>query len=377
LSTRPSVQQVADELKTSAERLQKYEEGTLVPTTAQYAGFQSIYSVPDYILASEAQPSLREAVVDLRQAVATPLEISPKGWKAYFARANTAELIDSLAQSLQISPSLARPKGITKSNVNRSYKDVQKLLNFDPSDSRWIANPDLAFRYLRAKIENFGIYCFLVDAPAADFRGLFDRFSDRSSLILINKRTFKAKARLFTLAHELAHFLIELEGASDPARVDHAAELACNQFASNFLAPPNLIGNLYEKSNTEKSTRGVIAFISSRCLLSQGAVAYRLKEDSLLSAAEYKVWYQANGLSAGYDGQLTAQELELESEGSGGNWAYNVVTDLGSRPLQILQRAMKQGVIDTVHVAQIINARGLTQEKVFKTAKDRLSELGL
>lgn len=377
-SRRLSVQQVADELKTTTDRLLKFEDGVIVPTAAQYDALQKIYGVPDYVLAGEEKPQLREPVVDLRQSVATPLQISPKGWKSYFARLDTVELIDSLAESLQLNPTLKRPSNITKKNVANSYNLIQSLIQFDPSDSRWIEHPDLAFRFLRAKIEDFGIYCFLTDAPAGDFRGLFDRISDRASLILINKRTFKTKARIFTLAHELAHYLIELEGVSDPAKVDHSAELACNQFASKFLAPPSLIDRLITKGRKHSTSEsGLISYVSKRCLLSQGAVAYRLREDGVISDKDYTSWFRANGLSPGYDGQLTAEEMADETEGSGGNWAYNVVTDLGFRPLEIVRRAWSQGVIDDVHVAHILNARGPTQAKVFKTAKDRLSELGL
>ena len=375
---RLSIDQVAVELKIKPERLVRFESGELTPTMGQFEALQAMYGVPDYVLASNETPEMRPVVVDLRAAEATPLKISPKGWKAYFAKAASAELIDSIAESLQINPGRPRPKGFNKENIADRDAEIRKLLDFDPFDARWIANPDLALRYLRAKIEDFGVYCFMAEAPPEDFRGLFDRLSDRASLIIINKRTFKTKARLFTLAHEFAHFLITLEGVSDPGRIDHAAERACNRFASNFLAPPDGFRDLLAHGKlSSRTVSGWISYISRRCLLSQGAVAYRLREDGAVDDKDYRAWYRANGLPPGYSGASTPEELAEGETGSGGNWAYNVVSDMGFRPIEIIRRALKQLAIDDVHVAQILNARGATQEKVFKTATDRLAELGL
>lgn len=372
-----SLEQVATELNTSVAKLVKMEEGDAVPTVRQYEALSSIYGVQDYVLASESRPEIQRVVVDLRQSVAGPMAISPKGLKAFFARAATARLIDSIAQSLQLNPKKKRPRDYTVDNIASRAVDACKQLDFDPRNSFWIQNPHLTFRYLRAKVEDYGVYCFLSEVPPTDYRGLFAKLGDRLSLILINKKTFKDKARLFTLIHEFAHYLIGVEGISDPMVINNDVERACNKFASSFLAPPDYFKELYDAAQLSKRTVGsTISFISTRCLLSYGAVAFRLKADGLISEAAYRDWYALNGLSPAYGAEDPAQEVE-DDQSPGGNWAYNVVTDLGFLPFTILEKALGQGAIDDVHVGQIVNARAATQEKAFKTAKDRLAELGL
>ncbi len=373
-----SLRQVADELGTSQGKLAQFESGDAVPTLRQYGLLQAIYGVPDYQLAGRDVPDLAPVVVDLRHAQASPLEISPKGLKAYFARSAAAELIDSIAASLQINPELKRPLGTRASNIVSRVEIYHKLLDFDPKKPPWVDSPELTLRYLRAKVEKFGIYCFMAEVPPTDYRGLFTRISDRASLILINKRTFKVKARLFTLIHEFAHFLLDLEGASDPLILRNREERACNEFASHFLAPPDLIAELLTQA-TKRTTspETIIAYVSRGCLLSQGAVAYRLRQDGTITDNAYREWFKKNGFPPNYGAEETADELEAEAGPGGGQYAYNLLSDFGFRPFQILEKALGQHAIDDVHVAHIINARGPTQDLVFKTAKDRLAELGL
>lgn len=375
---RLSIEAVAKELLTSPERLEKIEAGSVVPSERQFAAFEAIYGVPDYALAGQQEPALRPVAVDLRQSVAGPLQISPKGLKAYFAKTSLAELIDSLAESLQINPSKPRPSGYTISTLVKQVDKAYALLDFKPTDGRWIEEPDLALRYLRAKIEDFGIYCFLTAVPPADYRGLFTALSERAFLILINKRTFTAKARLFTLMHEFAHYLVGVQGASDPLVINNATEDACNKFASRFLLPESSLNSLLADCLiNDGQPEKWIRYISRHSLLSQGAVAYRLRADGYLSTSEYKAWFQKNGLPPDFGGDPPEDSDGEVEESKGGNWAYNVVTDIGFRPFEILAKAMSQHVIDDVHVANIINARGETQAKAFKTAKDRKAELGL
>jgi Zn-dependent peptidase ImmA (M78 family)/transcriptional regulator with XRE-family HTH domain len=370
-------QQIAAELHTTVEKIEKLERGEAVPSVKQYENFQAIYGVPDYALASQEQPAIERVVVDLRQSEPGPLILSPKGLKAYFARSQTALLIDGIAQALQMPKPKTRPVGYTVDNIVGRTAATHEILGFDPTNLFWVQHPDLAFRFLRAKIEAFGIYCFMAEAPPKDFRGLFAKLNDRASLIMINKKTFNDKARLFTLIHEFAHFLIKLEGASDPLIANNKAERACNVFASTFLAPADFLLRLFEEAQSASTTvKQTVTHISRRSLLSYGAVAYRLREDRLITDQQYHEWFRAYGIS-GAIGDTEPSYDDPEERTSGGNWAYNVVTDLGFRPLAIVQKALEQGAIDDVTVGHVINARHATQQLAFKTAAARLAELGL
>ena len=371
-----SAASVAQALNTSVERIAAFESGAAVPSAAQYVKFQGIFGVPDYLLAGEDRPNLEPMLFDLRRPHGAEAAISPSGLKAYFASVAFTDTIAGLTDMIGVPPDDLELPRVSLAQLKRTIPALHEELDFDPTDSALITNPDGAFKKLRYKIERYGIYCLMTAVPPQDYRGLYTEPDASTRLIIVNKRTFSPKARLFTLLHEFAHALIGVTGISDPFILENQVERRCNEFASAFLAPTPFLLELFDKSGKKpRELSDKIRWVSNRCLLSLGATAYRLHLEGRISRPEYEGWRAQVGLLRDYGAEdLPADENDADGEASGGgNYAYNVIADRGHRPIEIVRRALAKNFIDVVDASQVLNARGPTLEQVFSTSTTRIA----
>jgi Zn-dependent peptidase ImmA (M78 family) len=367
-----SLEAVAKAVGTTAQRLGRYELGELVPTPRQYTLLEAIYGVADYVLAGAEKPELDPLLVDFRKEAGSPAELSPSGLRAYFRARDFVDAVAGLAELSGRKPTKQRPERVSPNQLPELLERLRRDMEFDPTNREEIDDPDTTFRRLRYKIEQYGVLCLVTQAKQSDFRGLYSE--SLYPFILINKKTFKTKARLFTLIHEFAHFLLDQKGVSDPFITNNDLERSCNYFASEFLSPHTYFDMLYraaqERSNDIAT---VVSEVSSNCLLSKGAVAWRLKLEGRISGSRYREWRAAMGLPEAYgehDGEEDAPD-ELEARG-GGNYALNVIADLGYEPILTTKAALDAGAIDEVDAGRLLNARGRTLEAVFRLVDGRV-----
>ncbi len=366
---------VANEIGTSVARLERFEAGELHPSARQISHLARIYGVPDYQLYSQDDFDLEPLLLDFRKEHLAPLETSPKGLAAYFDRLDTANTISMIATKVGVGPELKLNQQLNSDGLLSAIPLLYSVMEFDPGDPQLIRDPDHTLRKLRYLVERFGVFSFLVQVPPSDYRGLFAKTSHDWGMSLINKRTFKSKARIFTLMHEFGHFLTNLSGVSDPLRPANDAEKLCNEFTSHFLSPKEQFDELVDAAfSRHNSFDDRISFISGRCLLSKGATAYRLRGEDRISLREYKEWMALVRLPTEYGAEDPPDDLE-SAEG-GGRWAYNVISDIGYRSIEIVKKGIENQVIDEVDAGRILNARGETLPEVFKTVEKRLEEIG-
>lgn len=364
-----SADAVAKAIKTSEAQLAKFESGEALPTKLQFAALEGIYGVADFLLAADTRPNIDPLLYDLRKGSRVSASLSPAGLKSYFIARDFAELVSGLAATVGESPVLRRPQGIHVSGLFDYVESAQKLLKFNPKVLS--EDADYALRYLRYRVEQFGITCLLLNAPQQDFRGLYSELDN--PLILINKKTFSPKARLFSLAHELGHYLLGITGISDPFVIENDIELQCNKFASEFLAPTNWFEELLARSRSHSTDfSSTVSRISRWCLLSKGAIAYRLMQDGHVAISEYRRWYVANRLSQEYGAEDPPDDVS--SDDQGGDYQYNVVSEKGYRPILLVKQAVEKGYIDQVDASRILNARGVLYSKVLALVDGRIEK---
>lgn len=367
---------LAKELGTSPKRLASFEAGEREPTERQLRQLERILGIPDYQLISAATPNLEPLVLDFRKEVAAPLETSPKGLQAYFHREGIASTLAYLASALEAEKHVSLPTNLRPVDLVSNVEKTLSQLEIDPSRGDLIDSPDQALRVCRYALERANMFSFMVAVPQIDYRGLFAPASEDWDFCLINKRTFKAKARLFTLFHELGHLLTSRPGASDPFVLHNDLERACNAFASHALAPSTLFDEIFRQASArQRATDDVIRYVSARCLLSMGATAYRLRSEDRISAKDFNSWFERNGVTREYGAEDPNDEAD-DAEAGGGNYAYNVISDVGYMPILLAKKALESGLIDEADVGRIINARGDTQELVFETVDKRVAEFG-
>lgn len=160
-----------------------------------------------------------------------------------------------------------------------------------------------------------------------EFQG-FTLIDPRAPLIFVNGDDTK-NARMFTLAHELAHVFLGEQGVSaatpdvgfDPAN-DSVIETWCNTVAAEFVMPLEMVPSALDRANLIES----LERLGRRFNVSTLVVLRRLRERGVLEPNEYWRIYE--------DEAQRVRELAAarQPEGEGGN-PYNVMPYRISRRL--------------------------------------------
>lgn len=134
--------------------------------------------------------------------------------------------------------------------------EMRQILGLSVAERRTLSTWTDALRQLVSKSEDAGILVMTSSIvgsnsrrtlDAGEFRG-FALVDDRAPLVFINASDSKA-ARMFTLAHELAHIWLGESGVSDPEAGSvpkQGVERWCNRVAAELLMPLDVLHEAYE-----------------------------------------------------------------------------------------------------------------------------------
>ena len=151
-------------------------------------------------------------------------------------------------------------------------------------------------------IEEFNVFVFeFVDKKRReDSVASFSGFFIHPNMIVIKRQQESIKREIFTLMHELAHYLIgeeEIDTKVDEASVNKlsAIEQWCNDFAYYFLIQDedNSLKKLPEASINNKFHRGILEEISHKTHLSTLALYTRLRINKQISITDYNKIYES------------------------------------------------------------------------------------
>lgn len=182
-----------------------------------------------------------------------------------------------------------------------------------------------ALKAWRKAIEDVGVFVFKAAFKQKDISGFCLR-DDDLPVIYLNNGTSKTR-QTFSLLHELAHLLININGLSkfDSSYIDRLPvtekklERFCNALAADVLIPSVDFAAQVKRlpENTEKATEEQFADLANRYGVSREAVLRRLFDQGRVSQAYYetkaKTW--------------TAQK----KAGGGGDWYRNQGAYLSDR----------------------------------------------
>lgn len=223
-------------------------------------------------------------------------------------------------------------------------RNIRTVLGIDES---WAANqPNWgeALRALIGKVENAGILVMsngIVEnnthrkLDPQEFRG-FVLVDDYAPLVFLNGVDGKA-ARMFILAHELAHIWIGVSAAFDlrdlqPA--DNDNERACNLIAAEFLVPSAVLAEFWPQVCGRENPFQLLA---KRFKVSEIVAARRLLDMGFIARAEffrfYNEWQQ---------NELRIAHKKAEDD-SGGNYYASQNIRIGNRFGDLLTRSVQAG----------------------------------
>jgi len=216
-------------------------------------------------------------------------------------------------------------------------KTLQLLDDWAGSMSNW----ERALKYLFDKIEDVGIYLAIngvvennTHRPLNpdEFRG-FVLTDNYAPYIFINGKDFTA-AKMFTLAHELAHIWLGKSAAFDLQFMrpsEDTTEKFCNQVAAEFLVPQHLLQKKWEQI---KDSSEPIEEVARQFKVSQIVAARRLLDTRKLTQKQFFEFY---------NDYKTKWQVFQKRQKPGGDFYNTQYYRIGSLFFQQVRTAAKEG----------------------------------
>ena len=345
-----SIEDVAAASKIAAKSLAAFEVGEKEPSFKQLEKLATAYGLPVYLLAGNSIPNLPEALPDFRKGDSSPAHLSPGGarrvWRAEGVATFTRQLSSALKfEPLEIVRSIAA--GSADAQVAQNLRDTfDDWLSSRLDDFQLMGNEETLFlSSLRIFLEANGIVININDADSDDFLGFYIDSEESLPLAFVNRRISSKKAQLFTLAHELCHWILGKEGVSDPFVVSNRTERKCNLFAAEFLAPmPAFRSSVERLPNTvREDVFELVQRVSSKSLLSRHATAIRLVEAGYISQQQLSTWERVARR------RPRAEKEEEATDGFGQAHAKRI-GELGYLPVYLAGKAVGQKMVDSIDV---------------------------
>jgi len=264
---RISLRDLANRIGVSHTTVNKYEKNILVPDSECLIQLSDILQIP---IASLLRPQNDQ--IQLNQVAFRSKKLKKREEKQI-----NAETKEWLARYLQIERlsgnhrTFAMPRGFRR-RIS-SFDDAEKAAN----DLRkvWDLGSD-PIENLTNLLEDKGIKIGIIGG-ITKFDALFTECDD-NPIIVLKKDLPRARQR-FSLAHELGHCLLEVEGGLDE-------EKAMHRFAGALLAPAEkVIFELGEKRH--KLSLKELRLLKEKYGLSMAAWVYRAKDLEIISPAFY------------------------------------------------------------------------------------------
>ncbi len=165
-----------------------------------------------------------------------------------------------------------------------------------------------------------------------EFRG-FVLTDSVAPYIFINGKDFTA-AKMFTLAHELAHIWLGKTAAFDLKNMqpaDHLTEKKCNEIAAEFLVPRKELIDAW--SNVKDKSQG-IEIMANKFKVSQIVAARRLLDTNKITSDYFREFYTK---------YLTDFRSIKEKKKNGGDFYNNQNYRVGKRFFNEVNTAAKEG----------------------------------
>lgn len=233
--------------------------------------------------------------------------------------------------------------------------------------------PEAAFAYVRAKIENAGVFVLLLgnlgshhtNIPVETFRGFAS--ADRlAPMIVINDQDVKS-AWSFTALHELVHLWLGATGISGRDTTDKT-EQYCNDVAGEILLPASDLKVFTDASPLEITATAITEF-AKRWRVSRPMIAYRLYRIGRVSRPQ---WMQLD--KHFYDEFVAFKRKKSEEQKAsetGPNYYVVKRHRVGSALLGLVRRALDEGNITYTKASRVLGVKPRNVESLLSTGASR------
>lgn len=296
---------------------------------------------------------------------------STNGYKAFTFGKKISNFIDSVYKNVPIQFDRIILPAYQSDSPQSIAKFFTQCISFDPDqyieDS---VTPASAFNYIRASIEMSGVSVLQSWYKHDDFRGYYFKHSNRFPTIMLHTSGWDKKSVLFTLAHEICHYLLDEEGVSTLDN-GNSSEAFCNRFAAELLAPSSHIELALNRSPYgENSISQLVKYVSRRTLLSQYATAIRLHELDAISTKYFKIWMASQS-------QFGDTKRRGGNFDEGSDFGETILPRFGYLAAKSIRDAVTSNLVDKYQVALATGISESMQDMLTATAIRKISELGV
>lgn len=360
-----SLEAAAKKLGVRPARLSDWEENRLSPTVTQLRKAASVYKRPLAVFFLPRPPAQPQPLHDFRRlpdrehARLSP-ELLLEMRRARRRRALAVELLGDLQQPV---PSLPLRATVDDDPEAIAARARQWLAVSLAQQSSWLGTYEALNGWLAA-FEAHGFLVFqTTDVNLDEMRG-FSLNERHLPVIVLNAKDYP-RARVFTLAHEFAHVVLDTGGVCDPERIgrrartpDERVEVFCNYVAGSLLVPSDaLLGDprIAATPGRHEWTDTAIRALSDAFAVSREVILRRL----LILGRTTEAFYERkrNEYQAHY-ARLAALARERAREQEGHPPVYRIVVrDNGRRYTRLVLDAFEGERITAADVSDYLGVR--------------------
>ncbi len=247
---------------------------------------------------------------------------------------------------------------------------IQQSIDFDREQYRQFRSQPEAFKYLRSRVENIGVFTLLLGNLGSHhttlstevFRG-FALSDDIAPFVVINDQDAKA-AWSVTLLHELAHIWLGETGISG-GTYDRAIEKFCNEVASEILVPEAELRARfnYDALADRDSSIKAIDFFATTWKVSSRLLAFRLLQQNAIDRQQFE--QLGRFFFERWEAERKKQKAKDRSSEGGPSYYILNRYRVGTALLDASQRLLRSGELSTTRAATVLGVRALKVEKMF------------
>jgi Zn-dependent peptidase ImmA (M78 family)/transcriptional regulator with XRE-family HTH domain len=350
-----SDEKLAKSVSAKLEKIRAWETGKEYPNFQQAQKLASALSVPLGYLFLSHPPQITIPVTDFRTLPGKEkTSLSPNLQDVLDDALRKRDWYKEWRQQEEIAPFEFVGKYSLRSKPVDIVQNMRQVLDIPPDFTKNIGTWDLHLRQFVQKVESAGILVLQSGIvgnntrrklSVQEFRGfaLADKFAP---LVFINAQDSTA-ARIFTLAHELAHVWTGTSGISNPEFSGDVetpqTEKLCNQIAAEFLVPYEMFVERWDK---HQDTLDNAQQLARYFRVSTQVVLRRAFDAGFISVDEYRASIQE-----------ALKAAKPRAKGGGGDF-YNTLFSRNSRRFTtVLLSAVSSGHLSYLDGARLLNTR--------------------
>ena len=354
--------------ETGAERLAKLEEGKVEPPRKLLEKMAKAYRRPLLVFYLSHPPQKGDRGQDFRTLPGKDRE-NPD-LDALIRDIKTRQgLVRSILEDEERQP----PGFVGTATMDVPAKElavrIAQKFKFTLEEYRAEKTAEPAFSYLRAKIEESGVFVLLLgnlgshhtNIPVEIFRG-FAVADPIAPMIVINDQDTKT-AWSFTALHELVHLWLGSTGISGTDTTDKI-EQYCNDVAGEILLPEDELKAFSNLSSFDMAVKDITAF-AGRWRVSRSMVAYKLYRSGKIG---HSTWSKLN--TQFYEEFLVFKQKQSDKQKaseSGPNYYVVKRHRVGSALLGLVRRALDDGNITYTKASRVLGVKPRNVEPLLST----------